>query len=138
MYGPSTLFNGVASEEGRYIEQATAGTHAFCYRFETMEDYKPFEIVSVLQGGRSIGITSAYDAAKYILEKWPEDEAGPMRETAKAILLKCLEGGCSTAVARVAFIEAAGEAGIYVDTTPRPPPTGKLQRWHKNKPRRRA
>jgi hypothetical protein len=102
-----------------------------------MEDYKPFKIVSVLRGGTTFNIDSVYDAAKYLLEKWPDDEHGPKYQNCKAILLKCLEGECSAAVARVAFIEAAREAGIYIDTTPRPPPTGKLERFRKSKPRRR-
>ena len=33
----------------------------------------------------------------------------------------CLAGECPAGVARVAFVEAAREAGIHVDTTPRPP-----------------
>ncbi len=102
------------------------------------EDYKTFKIVSVLQGARSTGITSAYDAAVYILEKWPDDAAGPKLENCKAILLKCLAGECSAAIARVAFVEAAREADIYIDTTPRPPPTGKLERWGRRKPVRRS
>ena len=102
------------------------------------EDYKHFKIVSVLQGGKSTALDSVYDAAVYLLQKWPEDEHGPKYQNCKAILLKCLEGGCSTAIARVAFVEAAREAGIYIDTTPRPPPTGKLERWGRRKPRRHA
>jgi hypothetical protein len=102
------------------------------------ENYKPFKIVSVLQGGKAIGITSAYDAAKYILENWPKDQAGPKLETAKTILLKCLAGECSAAIARVAFVEAAREADIYIETKPQPPSTGKLERWGKRKPARRA
>jgi hypothetical protein len=102
------------------------------------EDYKPFKMVSVLQDGRSTGITSAYDAAKYILEKWPEDAGGPKLENCKEILLTCLSGDCSAAIARVAFVEAAREAGIFIETTPQPPPTGKLERWHKSKARRRS
>ena len=104
-----------------------------------MEDYKPFKIVSVLQGATTFNIDSVYDAAKYLLEKWPDDQNGPKYQMCKAILLKCLEGGCSAAVARVAFVEAAREAGIYADTTPRPPPTGKLgPRWGKRKPVRKS
>jgi len=95
------------------------------------EDHKPFKMVSVLQSGRSIGVTSAYDAAKYILEKWPDDAGGPKLETCKVVLLECLAGDCSAALARVAFIEAAREANIYIETTPRPPPTGKIERWGK-------
>jgi hypothetical protein len=66
-----------------------------------VEDYRPFEIVSVLQNGRSVGITSAYDAAKYILENWPDEAAGPKLENCKEILLTCLPGECSAALARV-------------------------------------
>jgi Protein of unknown function (DUF982) len=66
-----------------------------------VEDYRPFEIVSVLQNGRSVGITSAYDAAKYILENWPDEAAGPKLENCKEILLTCLAGECSAALARV-------------------------------------
>jgi hypothetical protein len=38
----------------------------FCYRLVAMadyEDYKHFNIVSVLQGGKSVAIDSVYDAA---------------------------------------------------------------------------
>ncbi|PSH66698.1 hypothetical protein CU102_17980 [Phyllobacterium brassicacearum] len=101
-----------------------------------MENYKPFKIVSVLRNGKAIGITSAYDAARFILEQWPDDAAGPKLYICKAILFKCLAGECSAAVARVAFVEAAREAGIFIETTPRPVPTGQLERWHKTKQRR--
>jgi len=103
-----------------------------------MEDYKPFKMVSVLQDGRSTGITSAYDAAKYILEKWPEDAGGPKLENCKEILLSCLAGDCSATIARVAFVEAARESGIYIETTPMPPSTGRLERWHRRRPVRRS
>jgi hypothetical protein len=63
---------------------------ALLYLCKRMEDHKPFKIASVLQGGRSVGITSAYDAALYILEKLPNDAGGPKLATARAILLKCL------------------------------------------------
>jgi len=42
------------------------------------------------------------------------------------------------AVARVAFVEAAKEADIFVEVQKRPAPTGKVQRWHKVKPKRRS
>jgi len=102
-----------------------------------MEDYKPFQIVSVLKGATSIGIASAYDAAKFMLEQWP-NEGGPKTNLAKAILYDCLDNRCSAEVARVAFIEAAREAGIFIETAPRPPMTGGLgPRWGKRKPPRR-
>ncbi|ATU94099.1 DUF982 domain-containing protein [Phyllobacterium zundukense] len=100
------------------------------------EDYRSFPIVSVLQHGTTVHINSAYDAAQYILEQWPDEVAGPKLYICKAILLKCLAGECSAAVARVAFVEAAREAGIFMETMPRPEATGKTQRWYKSKPRR--
>lgn len=72
----------------------------------------------------------------YILEKWPDDAGGRKLATAKAILLKCLAGDCSAAVAHVALVEAAREADIFIETTPYPPATGKLERWGKSKARR--
>ena len=104
------------------------------------EDHRPFAIVTVLtrEPGKMRGISSAYDAAKFVLEEWPGVEDGPKLSTAKAILLKCLEGGCSAAVARVAFIEAAREAHIFMETPNRPPPTGGPgPKWGKRKPARR-
>lgn len=76
-----------------------------------MQDHKSFKIVSVLQGSTFIGIASAYDAAKFMLEHWL-DEDGIKARLAREILLKCLEGNCSAAVARVAFVEALREADI--------------------------
>jgi hypothetical protein len=126
------------TEQRRKEIDAMESAWISCCNDRMYEDYKPFKIVSVLQGGKAIGITSAYDAAKYILENWPDDACGPKLENCKEILLTCLAGECSAAIARVAFVEAAREADIYIDTTPRPPPTGKLERWHKSKPKRRS
>lgn len=108
---------------------------------DRMENYRAFAPVTVLTSmpGMMVEIGTAYDAAKFILEEWPADEDGPKLDTCKEILWKCLAGECSPAVARVAFVEAAREAGIFIDTTPRQPPTGKLgQRWGKRKPARGA
>ncbi len=102
-----------------------------------MEDYKYFPAVSVMQHGVTVSVNTAYDAAKYILEKWPEDADGPKLALCKKILLQCLAGECSAAVARVAFVEAAREAGTYVETMPRPEATGRLERWGKRKPVKR-
>ncbi len=104
------------------------------------EDYKPFPMVSVFgrQPGQLVGITSVYDAAKFILEQWPPEAGGPKHRLAQEILLKCLEGGCSAQVARVAFVEAAREANIFMETPTRPPGTGKVERWGKRKPVRRS
>lgn len=58
---------------------------------------------------------------------------GPKARLARELLLKCLEGGCSSRVARVAFVEAAREANIFIETEVRPPTTGKIDRWGKRK-----
>lgn len=104
-----------------------------------MEDHKPFQTVTVLtrRPGKMLGVSSAFDAARFILEEWPHED-GPKLSTAKAILLKCLEGGCSAAVARVAFIEAAREANIFVETVQRPTPERKLEWSRRRRPARRA
>lgn len=101
-----------------------------------MEDYKYFQNVAVMQHGHTMHINTAYDAAVYATTQWPE-ERGPKYLMCLEILLKCLEGGCSAAVARVAFVEAAREAGIYVEPMARPAPTGKMgPKWGKRKTRR--
>ncbi len=61
-----------------------------------------------------INIGTAYDTAKLLLEEWPQESGGPKHHNARVILLSCLAGQCSAAVARVAFIEAAREANIYI------------------------
>lgn len=105
------------------------------------EDYKTFRRVQVFgrPPGQLVSVTSAYDAARFLLEQWP-DQAGPKHLMAREILLKCLEGNCSAAVARVAFIEAAREAGIYMEAEPlRTAYTGKPDpKWGKRKALRRA
>lgn len=101
-----------------------------------MEDHKPFKPVTVMTSkpGLSRAIGSAYDAAVFVLEDWPERE-GPKLTTAKQILLKCLAGECTAAVARVAFIEAARESGVYVTPPEVDPLTAgrKAPRWGKRK-----
>jgi Protein of unknown function (DUF982) len=105
----------------------------------TVVDARPFQDVTIMtsQPGRMRVISPAMSAAEYILTDWPNDE-GEKLSIAKHCLLSCLECKLSPGAARIAFIEAAKEADIYVDLPGRPPPTGKLQPWHKGKPRRRS
>ncbi|MEK1886391.1 MAG: DUF982 domain-containing protein [Phyllobacterium sp.] len=102
------------------------------------ENHKPFQTVTVLtiQPGEMLGIGSAFDAAKFLSQEWPAEE-GSKLSMARAIVRKCLQGECSAAVARVAFVEAAREANIFVEAQSRPAPIGKLQRWQKTASRRR-
>jgi hypothetical protein len=104
-----------------------------------MEDYRSFAPVAVMsrQLGVLLHIGTAYDAAHFLLYEWPAEETGPKLTTAKAILLACLAGECSVAVARVAFIEAAREANIYIAPPENEPVRGKLTRWRKAKAWRR-
>ncbi len=100
-------------------------------------DEKPFKEVRIMtsQPGRMRVVTSALQAAELILTDWPIEESDILT-AAKHALLSCLEGTLSPGSGRFAFIQAAKEAGNYVDEPERGPPTGKSFRWHKNKPRR--
>ncbi|MEK1886535.1 MAG: DUF982 domain-containing protein [Phyllobacterium sp.] len=113
----------------------------FPYIFGMYEDYKTFKMVRVFgrKPGQLVAITSAYDAAVFLLQEWPE-ETGDKYRLAKEIMLKCLEGGCSAAVARVAFVEAARGANIYMEAEPlRTAYTGKPDpKWGKRKTARKA
>lgn len=103
-----------------------------------MED-RPFNAVRIMtrHPGRMLVITSALRAAEEILNDWPIDQ-GEKLSIARHALLSCLERKLSPGAARVAFIEAAKEAGNYVDEPQRLSPAGKLKKWHKGKPRRRT
>ena len=105
-----------------------------------MEDYSAFAPVTVLssQPGKMISINSPDDATTLVLEQWPFERSGPKLTTAKKILLACLAGECSVAVARVAFIEAAREANIYITPPENEPVKGKPTRWRKAKAWRRG
>lgn len=106
------------------------------------ETYRAFSPVTVLTSrpGQMLNIGTVYDAAVFVVNEWPEGRGGPKLSNAKVILLKCLAGECSPAIARVAFVEAAREANIYVPppeidpvTAGRPSP-----KWRYSKPRRRS
>lgn len=64
--------------------------------------------------GRMLVLTSTLQAAKYLLTEWPIFQ-GEKLSIAKRALLGSLEGDTSPGVARMAFIEAAREARIYVE-----------------------
>ena len=87
---------------------------------------KPFKEVRIMTShpGRMRVVTSALQAAEQILTDWPIEE-GEVLSAAKHALLSCLEGNLSPGAARFAFIQAAKEAGNYVDEPERGPPTGK-------------
>lgn len=98
-----------------------------------------FKEVTVMtrQIGRMRVITSIVQAAEFILNEWPE-AGGEKLDIAKHALVKCYEGEMSSGVARMAFIEAAKEADIYIEAAGRPLATGQVNKWRKGKARRRA
>lgn len=106
------------------------------------ELYRAFTPVTVLTSKPGVmkGIGTAYDAAKFILEEWPEGRGGPKLRNAKQILHDCLAGECTPVVARVAFIEAAREANIYIPPAEIDPVTAgrPAPKWRYSKPRRRS
>jgi uncharacterized protein DUF982 len=63
--------------------------------FESYSAFKPVTVMSS-KPGQMRGIGSAYDAAKFILDEWPEGQSGPKLTNAKQILYQCLAGDCST------------------------------------------
>jgi hypothetical protein len=56
----------------------------------------------------------------------------------KHTLINCNDDHMSAGVARMAFIEAAKEADIYIDAPGRPQPTGKLEKRRMGWMQRRA
>ncbi|MDR6635091.1 hypothetical protein J2X72_003903 [Phyllobacterium sp. 1468] len=103
-----------------------------CFSTAMAEDYKAFAPVTVLTNrpGQMLGIGTAYDAAKFVVEEWPAERGGPKLSDAKVILLQCLSGQCSPAIARVAFIEAARESHIYI-VPPENEPVRSRPKWQK-------
>ncbi|MGN7772188.1 DUF982 domain-containing protein [Phyllobacterium sp. 22552] len=82
-------------------------------------------------------ITSIMQAAEFIVNEWPGTDTERL-DIAKHALLECYDGKLSPGVARMAFIEAAKEADIYIEAIGRPPSTGKVDKWRNGKMRRRA
>lgn len=58
-------------------------------------------------------ITSVISAAEFIMNEWPGNDTEKL-STAKHALVKCYNGKMLPGIARMAFIEAAKEADIYV------------------------
>lgn len=71
------------------------------------------------------------------MNEWPGEQSKKL-EIASHALIECFDGKMSPGVARMAFIEAAKEADIYIEAAGRPVSAGKLEKWRKGKMRRRA
>jgi hypothetical protein len=82
--------------------------------------------------GRMLVVTSVLRAVEQLLNYWPVEQ-GEKLSVARRALLLCLERKLSPADARGAFIEAAKEAGNYVDEPMRLAPAGNVKKWHKSK-----
>jgi hypothetical protein len=86
-------------------------------------DDKPFDETVVVHAGRGQvrHISSAREAAEWLLYRWPGDDTAKARAARKACL-EVLEGQRKAAIARQAFRDAAEEAGLLTDHRKRPPP----------------
>jgi hypothetical protein len=96
-----------------------------------LED-KPFnEYVTIKAArGQRQNISSARQAADWLLYKWPAEEDTNKAWRARKACLEALEGKVETAAARQAFRDAAEEAGILIgdDRRPAPKPPRKRKR----------
>ena len=86
---------------------------------------KPFkEFVTVLAPrGQRQNISSARQAAEWLLFRWPKEIDTTKARAARKACLDALEGQREAAAARKAFREAAEEAGILIGDvriTPKP------------------
>ena len=64
--------------------------------------------------GKLLAITSALEAADFLLMHWPLDETGPAHITARRACIQVLGGKEPPEFARAAFIKACEAAGIFV------------------------
>jgi Protein of unknown function (DUF982) len=103
-----------------------------------MED-KAFKDVIVMtrQVGKMLVICSIVRAAEFIVNEWPGDQTKKL-EIASHALVEAFEGKMSPGVARMAFIEAAKEADIYIEAVARQPQTDKALRGRRTKSFRAA
>lgn len=88
--------------------------------------------VTTREPGKSQTLTTVVGLAEFLLAVLPDAKA------AQTVCLDVLEGRAEPAAAREAFAKAAVEGGLHIIEVTRPPSTGKIERWHKRKPRRRS
>jgi hypothetical protein len=87
-----------------------------------LED-KPFDEYVTIKAARGYrqNISSARQAADWLLYKWPAEEDTDKAWRARKACLEALLGKVETAAAREAFRDAAEEAGILISDAFRPP-----------------
>jgi hypothetical protein len=80
-----------------------------------LED-KPFDEYVTIKAGRGHrqNISSAREAAEWLLYKWPLEEDTDKAWRARKACYEALHGRIETAVAREAFRDAAEEAGVLI------------------------
>lgn len=93
--------------------------------------------VETAQLGRMRVLLTVGDLAEYLLKEWPE-VTGKKHLAAQMACLHALEGKLSGGAARIAFLEAAKQDGVWTRIGDRPQSTGKLEKWHKGKARRQT
>ena len=74
----------------------------------------PCVTIEIRQSGKLSNIGSVPAATEFLMMNWPTHD-GEKLELARKTCLKALDGMTTVTEARAAFIEAAKEAGIFVD-----------------------
>ena len=74
-----------------------------------------------LEGGRIRWISNTEDAAQALLSSWPagSERHRPKYAAARLVCLQALSGKTTPERARTTFLDAAKEAGIYIEGGPR-------------------
>jgi hypothetical protein len=90
-------------------------------------EHKPFDQAVQVHAERGIrNVSSAREAAEWLLYKWPQKIDTAKARAARKACLEVLKGQRKAAAARKAFREAAEEAGILIGDVDRVPKSGKV------------
>lgn len=80
---------------------------------DTLHVFMPLKLTSTV-GREEIVVGSVEDAARELLTAWPDDGGDKFYEAVKACL-DCLHEAVRPDSARIAFVQAAREAGIQIE-----------------------
>lgn len=78
----------------------------------TSHDFHPLRLTSITGSEENI-ISSVEEAAEELLTEWPPDDGDRFYEAVKACL-DCIAGKTDPDFARLAFVQAAEEAGMSI------------------------
>ncbi|MBA8881097.1 DUF982 domain-containing protein [Phyllobacterium myrsinacearum] len=78
----------------------------------------PSVTIQTYHSGKSRNVTSVPEAAEVLLMNWPVHDGAKLK-VARQLCLDALDGKTTITQARAAFIEAAKEAGVFVDYSKR-------------------